>query len=296
MSDISVSSDFERFCRNLRMSDSVVSNVQSRYHAITRRVNQDYWDSSSDTAHSLYVGSYGRGTSIYTSDIDIVVELPWTEYTRYNNYTGNGQSALLSDLRNCLLKTYSSSSVSADGQVVDIGFSDGIKFEVVPAFKYSDDSGFCYPDTNNGGSWKSMNPKKEMDCFNGRNSLTNGNLKSLCRMLRSWKSKHTVLMSGILLDTTAYRFLQNYEYADKSFSYYDWMSRDYFKFLLDHADQVYWEKPGDTGYVKREYSIKADASFAYNKALEALVDYDKGYSYSWHQDWREIYGTRFPES
>lgn len=133
MSDISVSSDFERFCRNLRMSDSVVSNVQSRYHAITRRVNQDYWDSSSDTAHSLYVGSYGRGTSIYTSDIDIIVELPWSEYTRYDNYVGNGQSALLSALRNCLLKTYSSSSVSADGQVVDVDFSDGIKFEVVPA-------------------------------------------------------------------------------------------------------------------------------------------------------------------
>lgn len=296
MSDISVSSDFERLCRNLRMSEDVVSKVQNRYHAITSRVNKDYWGSSSDTAHSLYVGSYGRGTSIYTSDIDIVVELPWTEYTRYNNYTGNGQSALLSALRNCLLKTYSSSRVSADGQVVDIGFSDGIKFEVVPAFKYSDDSGYCYPDTNNGGSWKSMNPKKEIDCFKGRNSLANGNLKSLCRMLRSWKSEHTVLMSGILLDTTAYRFLQNYEYADKSYSYYDWMSRDYFKFLLDHADQVYWEKPGDTGCVKREFSIKTDASFAYNKALEALADYGKGYGYSWHQDWREIYGTRFPEA
>ena len=157
MGTISVTSDFDRFCKNLRMSDTTVSNVQNRYHAITKRVNSDYWNSSSDTLHSLYVGSYGRGTSIYTSDIDIVVELPWSEYTRYNNYSGNGQSALLAALRNCLLKTYSSSSVSADGQVVDIAFSDGVKFEVVPAFKYSDGSGYCYPDTNNGGSWRSMN-------------------------------------------------------------------------------------------------------------------------------------------
>ena len=103
-------------------------------------------------------------------------------------------------------------------------------------------------------------------------------------------------MSGILLDTTAYRFMLNYEYADKSFEYYDWMSRDYFKYLLDHAGQVYWNKPGDTGRIKREYSIRSDAQFAYDKALEAIEDYSKDYSYCWHQDWREIYGAKFPNS
>ena len=295
MSDISVSTDFESFCRNLRMSDAVVSNVRSRYHAITKRINQDYSNSTSDTNHSLYVGSYGRGTCIYTSDIDIVVEIPWSEYSKYNEYSGNGQSALLAAVRNCLLKTYSSSKVSADGQVVDISYSDGVKFEIVPAFKF-DDGSFYYPDTNNGGSWKSMNPKSEIDSFNERNRLTNGNLKRLCRMLRAWKNTHTALMSGILLDTTAYRFLQNYEHADKSYTYYDWMSRDYFKFLLDHAEQDNWEKPGNTGYVKREYCIKDDAQFAYDKALEALSDYSKNFKYCWHSDWRAIYGSKFPES
>ena len=112
MGNISVTSDFDRFCKSLRMSDTTVSSIQNRYHAITKRVNTDYWNSSSDTLHSLYVGSYGRGTSIYTSDIDIVVELPWSEYTRYNNYSENGQSALLAGLRSCLLKTYSSTSIS----------------------------------------------------------------------------------------------------------------------------------------------------------------------------------------
>lgn len=296
MGSISVSSDFQQFCSNLRMSDWIVSNVQDRYHAITKRINQDFWNSASDTAHSLYVGSYGRGTSIFTSDIDIVVDLPWSEYTRYNAYSGNGQSALLAAIRSSLQKTYSSSKISADGQVVDISFSDGITFEVVPAFRYSDNTGYCYPDTNNGGSWKSMDPKSEIDSFNGRNSICNGNLKRLCRMLRAWKNKHTVLMSGILLDTTVYRFLQSYEYAGKSFTYYDWMLRDYFKYLLDNADKTYWDKPGDTGVVKREYSIRADARHAYNKALEALEAYSNDYTYSWHNDWRDIFGSKFPES
>ena len=296
MGSISVSTDFQNFCKNLKISDNVINNVQSRYHAITRRINLDYWNSQSDILHSRYVGSYGRGTCIYTSDIDIVVELPWSEYSRYDDYSGNGQSALLAALRNCLQKTYSTSHISADGQVVVISFTDGVRFEIAPAFKYSDGSGYCYPDTNNGGSWKSMDPKAEIDSFNGRNSICNGNLKRLCQMLRAWKSKHTVLMSGILLDTTAYCFMQSYEYADKSYSYYDWISRDYFKYLLDNSEKVYWDKPGDTGTVKREYSIRGDAEDAYNKACEALDHYSKDYSHSWHQDWRSIYGTGFPES
>ena len=218
------------------MSDNTVSNVRNRYHMITKRINQDFWNSDSIVSHSWYVGSYGRGTSIYTSDIDIVVEIPWTEYERYDNYLYNGQSSLLATLRNSLLKTYSSSKVSADGQVVDIMFSDGIKFEVVPAFKYSDGAGFCYPDTNNGGSWKSMDPGMEIGVFNYRNNETNKNLKKLCRMARAWKENKTVLMSGILIDSMAYNFMLSYQYAKEPFIYYDWISRDFFKYVYDNSD------------------------------------------------------------
>lgn len=295
MGSISVNNDFSTFCNNLRLNNTAVSNIQTRYHTITKRIKQDFWNTDSDTTHSLYVGSYGRGTCINTSDVDIVVELPWSYYTKYNDYSGNGQSALLQAMRNSLMKTYSSSSVSADGQVVDIDFYDGIKFEIVPAFKYSDNSGYCYPDTNNGGTWKSMNPKAEIDSFNGRNIISNKNLKRLCRMIRSWNYQHTVLMSGILIDTIAYRFIQNYEYADKSFTCYDWMSRDFFKYLHDNADQEYWLKPGSNERVYKKYSFKSDAEKAYIKCLEALSDYDNDYAYCWHQDWREIYGYKFPE-
>ena len=263
---------------------------------ITKRINQDFWNSDSIVSHSWYVGSYGRGTSIYTSDIDIVVEIPWTEYERYDNYLYNGQSSLLATLRNSLLKTYSLSKVSADGQVVDIMFSDGIKFEVVPAFRYSDGAGFCYPDTNNGGFWKSMDPGMEIGVFNYRNNETNKNLKKLCRMARAWKENKTVLMSGILIDSMAYNFMLSYQYAKEPFIYYDWISRDFFKYVYDNSDKRYWDKPGGTGTVERKYYIKDDAKFAYDKACEAIEDGEKGFSFCWHNEWREIYGSRFPNA
>lgn len=294
MGKISVSGDFQQFCKNLRMRDSIVSNIQTRYHAITKRINQDFWNTDSELQHSFYVGSYGRGTAIYTSDIDIVVELPWSEYSKYNNYSGNGQSALLQAVRNSLLKTYSTSRVSADGQVVDITFSDGVKFEVVPAFKYSDNSGYCYADTNNGGSWRSMNPKNEIATFNGRNSLSKGNLKRLCRMMRAWNAEKGVLMSGILIDTLAYRFMQHYEYAEESYSFYDWMSRDFFQYLIDVSDQDYWLTPGSGQRVYDMYGFKNEAKEAHTICLEALSHYGNDYKYLWADEWRKIYGSKFP--
>lgn len=104
MGSISVSDDFSIFCNNLRLSSIDTSNIQTRYHAITKRINQDFWNSNSTTIHSLYVGSYGRGTCIYTSDVDIIVELPWSEYSKYDDYYENGQSALLQAVRNSLQK------------------------------------------------------------------------------------------------------------------------------------------------------------------------------------------------
>lgn len=42
MSDISVSQDFTMLCKNLRMRDYIVKDVQTRYHTITKRINKDF--------------------------------------------------------------------------------------------------------------------------------------------------------------------------------------------------------------------------------------------------------------
>ena len=78
------------------------STISSRYKTITRAVNREFWNSNSETAHSLYVGSYGRGTAIDTSDIDILLELPRADYERYDYYKGNGQSRLLQAVKSAI--------------------------------------------------------------------------------------------------------------------------------------------------------------------------------------------------
>src|SRR5260221_1805951 len=92
---MSVSIWFETFCNNLLMTVDTVSTISYRYKRITKQLNKDFWSSDSDTLHSLYVGSYGRGTEIHVSDIDMIFELPYSTYETYNNYSGNKQSSLL---------------------------------------------------------------------------------------------------------------------------------------------------------------------------------------------------------
>ncbi|MCD8445679.1 SMODS domain-containing nucleotidyltransferase [Tenacibaculum finnmarkense] len=291
---MSISVKFDTFCTNLRMTTSVVENVSCRYKRITKTLNKEYRNSSSETSNSLYVGSYGRGTAIHVSDIDILYILPFSTYTKFNNYITNGQSALLQEVKGVIETTYNS-FMRADGQVIKIKFTDGIIYEIVPCFLNTDNS-FTFPDTNNGGSWKKTNPKPEIaEIARANNEDCNSNLKRLCRMVRAWKDEWNVPMGGLLIDTLAHRFLTQWEHRDKSYTYYDWMTRDFFKFLKDQDEsQNYWLSPGANQYVWRKGKFEYKALRCYNISLEALAHESKNEDYSANKKWREIYGAKFP--
>lgn len=292
---MSISNFFSIFCKNLEMSDSTISNIRNRYKQITKRINLDYRNSTLETDYSLYVGSYGRNTEIWTSDIDIIVILPYEVYVRINKLSGNKQSSFLQEVKKSLQKTYSTSFVRADGQVIGINFSDGINFEIVPTFLNTDRS-YTYPDTNDGGSWKSTDPKSEIKAMIDRNKETNGNLKQLCRMARSWKRNCNVNMSGILIDTLAYNFINTWEHKDKSYTYYDWMSRDFFEYLKNlNTSQLYWLAPGSGRCVRKDGNFNLKAKIAHEKSLEAIKSYEDNLHDTAKRKWREIYGTKFPE-
>ena len=70
-------------------------------------------------------------------------------------------------------------------------------------------------------------------------------------MARAWKNKHGVAMGGLLIDTLVYNFLKSTDYYDdKSFSYYDWLSRDFFKYLSELPEQTEYAALGSKQRVK----------------------------------------------
>lgn len=204
-----VGEDFKTFSNRLIIGNN--DDVEIRCKAIVKRLNIDFWDSYSDTNHRLYVGSYGRDTAIGVSDLDVIFILPYLTYVRYSNSQYNGQSARLQSVKKSISKTYSSTNIGGDGQVVVISFSGGMRFELVPAFE-NESGTFTYPDSNNGGKWRTTNPIPEINAIATRDILCNKNLKRLCRMMRAWKNYWDVPMGGLLIDTLAYNFIGNWEY------------------------------------------------------------------------------------
>lgn len=289
---MSVANWFETFNDNIQISSTKVNDIAYRYKRITRQLNKDFWNTESETAHSLYVGSYGRDTDIHVSDIDVLFRLPYSVYEKYNAYLSNGQSALLQAVKKSIENTYRS-SMKADGQVIVISFTDGIVFELVPAFINKDDS-YTFPDSNNGGSWRTTNPQPEIAEIRRKNDEWNKNLKRLARMAKAWKDTWSVPMGGLLIDTMAYNFLTTWIYKDKSYFYYDWMSRDFFKYLSEQDDQQsHWLSPGARQYVWRKGNFSYKAKQCYNLALEAIGN-ETSQPIIAKSKWRQIYGTEFP--
>jgi hypothetical protein len=290
---MSTSDKFNRFCSNIAIDSAAIARISYRYKRITEQLNKDFWGKDCYTQNSLYVGSYGRDTDIHTSDIDMLFQLPYTVYQRYNSYQGNGQSALLQAVKSSIEKTYRS-SIKGDGQVVKIDFTDRICFELVPCFSNQNGS-FTYPDANDGGKWKVTNPKPEIEEIRTANQQCNLNLKRLCRMARSWKDTWNVPMGGLLIDTLAHNFLKEWEYKDKSFTYYDWMTRDFFCYLKNqNKKQDYWYAPGSNQVVRRREIFEYKALLSYNIALEAVQYERSGLNWSANRKWKEIYGFSFP--
>ena len=287
---------FGTFCSNIQVQDS--GTISTRYKAITRRLNTDFWDTTSETAHSLYVGSYGRNTAIQGfSDLDIVFELPSYLYHQYDGYVTNGQSALLQAVRSSMQRTYPTSEMGADGQVVVVQFQDGIGFEVVPVF-LNDAGSYTFPDANSGGSWKTTSPRPEIEAIRARNTECNGNLVRLCRMMRSWKKEWSVPLGGLLIDTFAYQFIENCAHRQESYYYYDWMCRDLFNWMADqNEEQTFWRAPGSGQYVYKKGLFQYKAKRCYNLSLEAIAyeTADSKKEWSAKQKWREIFGTAFPD-
>jgi hypothetical protein len=283
---LSIADTFKQFIQNLAVdNDEAISN---RYDEITCALNKKFRDTESKKANSLQVGSYGRWTAIKgVSDLDMLYIMPKSEW---NNYKDGGQSRLLSDAAEAIRVRYPRTTVRIDRLVVQAVYSD-FHVEAQPVFEQEDGS-FKYPDTYSGGSWKITKPREEIEAMSAFDSEKNKNLRRMCKMARAWKNKHGVGIGGLLIDTLAHKFLScTQEYDNKSYHYYDFMSRDFFAYIKDLPDQDYFAALGSGQRVKVKKKFQRKAKKAYELCLEAIEAEGKE---SQNDKWRAVYGRQFP--
>ncbi len=264
--------------------------ISGQYENITRALNRKYRGSESKADNSLQVGSYGRFTAIKgVSDLDMIYEMPTVEWARFKVEGTGRQSALLQEVKAAIEKSYPNTKMRGDGQVVVISFG-AQEVEVVPSFKQSDDS-YKYPDTNNGGKWKTTNPRGEIKAISGANKTTQS-VRRLCKIIRAWKNFHGVNMGGLLIDTLVYNFFKSTnEYNNKGYKYYDKLCRDFFAFLSNQPNQDYYKAPGSNQHVYVKAKFQRKAKKAYNLCLKAIESEGKP---SANNKWKKIFGRAFP--
>jgi hypothetical protein len=278
---------FTDFLANLRIDNA--DQISNRYGEVTASLNKKFRDTESKTANSLQVGSYGRWTAIKgISDLDMLYIMP---KGKWDDYKDGKQSQLLSDTKDAIKVRYPNTSVRVDRLVVTVTYTN-FHVEVQPVFE-QDDGSFKYPDTYNGGNWKITKPREEILAMKEFVDQKNRNLRRLCKMARAWKNKHGVGMGGLLIDTLAYNFLTSTtEYDDKSYLYYDWLSRDFFKYLMDQPNQDHYKALGSGQNVKVKKRFQRKAKKAYELCLKAINAGDTDNAY---KKWKKVYGRPFPE-
>ena len=283
---MSIAIMFTDFLDNLKVDNA--TQISARYKEITGSLNKCFRNSDSKVNNCLQVGSYGRWTAIKgISDLDMLYIMP---KAKWKNYKDGKQAQLLTDTKNAIKARYPNTNIRVDRLVVTVTYTN-FHVEVQPVFE-QDDRSFKYPDTYNGGSWKITKPREEIAAMKEFVDQKNKNLRRLCKMVRAWKNKHGVGMGGLLIDTLAYNFLSSTDYYDdKSYLYYDYMSRDFFKYLKNQPNQDHYQALGSRQDVKVKTRFQEKAKKAYELCLKAIEASDSDVAYD---KWKKVYGRTFP--
>jgi hypothetical protein len=287
-----VTARFTQLATNLKLSNDQISDANTKHRGVTRCLNSNYYDSTSETENGVLVGSWGKGTRMRPPrDVDLLYRLPFSVYERFEKYTGNKQSALLQEIKGVLEKTYSSTAMRADGQVVIVRFNT-LNVEVVPGFLLNDGK-YWICDTNNGGSYKTFDPVSEQENMRKANEDTNGNARLLTKFMKSWQRECNVPLKSFWLELLAIEFLSSWEYRRNSPFYHDWMSRDFLKFLCGKRNS-HVVVPGTFEYIGIGDDWFTRAETAYDRAYKAeRHEYDDDIVAA-GQEWQKIFGSQIP--
>lgn len=280
------SETFTTFLNNLKIGNR--DEIVKRRDEITRLLNREFRSLNDSTHYQLMIGSFGRHTAINgVSDLDMLYIMPPSLWSSYNK--DSGPVSALSRVRQSLKAHYPQTEIKVNQCIVSIQFTN-FRFEVQPVFENSDES-FKFPDTYS-NTWKIAKPREEIKEISSTDSITGGNLRDLCKMVRAWRNKHGVVMGGLLIDTLAYNYLQSTsDHRSSSVSTYGHMVRDFFSYISKEPYKEYYLAVGSRQQVKVKKSFQHEAKQAYKLCDEAIkIDG----STSAVSKWKELFGRPFP--
>ncbi|WP_271623739.1 SMODS domain-containing nucleotidyltransferase [Bradyrhizobium sp. CCBAU 11430] len=292
VSSLSVSERFKQFLDNITRSTAQIDDGKTKRASVCKVLNIKYWSSSSETDNSFYVGSWGKYTRIRPPrDVDVLFKLPKSVYDRFQLRTGNKQSQLLQEVKDALKASFPKTDVRGDGPVIKVPFAS-YAVELVPAFPLTTGK-YYIPLTTNGGSYKEFDPDAEYKAVADSNKTTNENTRELIRMMKCWQGYCSVPLKSFWIEIMAVDFLSSWENAGKSRTYYDWMVRDFLKYLVGKVNSYIWV-PGTYELIWIGDAWKSRTDSAYARAVKACEYESNNDSVMAGIEWQKIFGNDMP--
>ena len=289
---IGVTPRFSAFDFALALTPSVKSDGETKCTAILQSINRHYFGVSEAGQRGLIVGSWGKGTAKNpASDVDLFYLLTKDIFDRFDQHQHNGQSALLQDVRDALLNTYPQTTIRGDGQVVVVAFNS-LVIEVAPAYR-PPGGAYLIPNANNGGSWRASDPQAEYNSLELCDITCNRNCRRLVRMMKAWRDHCNVPIKSFHIELLMAEFLPNSEWRNQDYFYYDWLARDFLKFLTQSSNRTLFA-PGTYEIMSLGDAWLSKAQSAHARAVKAC-DYEReDLVVSAGEEWQKIFGGQVP--
>lgn len=116
---LNVHDRFDKLLSNLQLTPEQKQDGVTKANGVYQCLNSHYYGTNSNK-NGWYVGSWGKETAIRPPrDVDVMFVLPDAVYWRFQANIGNRQSQILQEVKNILLRTYPSTDIRGDGQVVN---------------------------------------------------------------------------------------------------------------------------------------------------------------------------------
>lgn len=289
---IAVRQRFQQFHRNLLLTPLQRQDGLTKRNGVVNCLNRNYYNSTSETDNSFFIGSWGKDTATRPPrDLDVYFVLPVHVYHRFQPYLSNRQSALLQEVKDALVGTYPNTDMRGDGQVIIVRF-DSYNVEVVPAFLLQNGK-YWICNTHDGGSYKLADPSAEVRYIEAADLANNRNLRPLIRMLKAWQANCSVPVKSFQVELLAADFIVNSPWRLYDFFWFDWIMRDFFAYLYHQANSCV-TVPGTLEEIFLGNEWRSRAEMAYYRAEKACRYEKDNLVEAAGEEWQKIFGQHIP--
>jgi hypothetical protein len=261
------------------------------------KLRKKYFPQSEKTAeHITILGSLAKDTGVEPLlDADALFRMPAGTYSRFNDYAGNGQSALLQEVRNVLRDRYPRTNIRGDGPVVVVSFSDGPAVEIVPGVLLDDGSNILsargmVPVTRDGGRWENADYGAEWQTISSLDRSVDGQLRRLIQYMKAWRQRQDASLKSIVLELMAADFITGWDKSRTSMTFDDWLVRDFLKYMVEHYYNTY-RMPGTGKEIDTGVGWLVQAQKSAQSAANACRHESDSVLYRLY--WQEVFGSAF---